>query len=286
MSPDQPSLFPKILVASDGSPTAAAAAEAAIAIARAHQWAIAGLTVIDAPVVVSQRLDYLAETGETASTGASESILAWLRERALAIQRELARRCEEAGVPFAPRVLEGEIAESVEREALQARLLALGRRGCAHGAGQQGRLGENFLRLAQASRLSLLVGGEAPPAFDRLLLAYGGGERAQFALEWAVRLQRAFCSRVSVIAVQERAGAPPPLWIETAPIHLDRSGLTDYELIQCDGDPTERIAGAAREGCAGLVLLGASRRRPFGAPSAANIPTRVLRATERTLLIA
>lgn len=283
MGPDQPSLFPKILVAADGSPAAGAAAEAAIAIARAHQWAVAGLTVIDAPALLSQRLDYLSETGEAASAGASESIAAWMRARGDAIQRELAERCLEAGVPFSAQVLEGEIAESVEREAVRARLLAVGRRGCARAS--EGRLGENFLRIAQASRISLLVGGGAPPAFDRLLLAYSGGERAQFALDWAVRLQRAFCSQVSVLAVKDRAGAPP-LWIETAPIHLERSGLAEYELIQCDGDPAERIAGVARDSCAGLVLLGAARRRPWSAFPRAGTPERVLRATERAILIA
>jgi len=150
---------------------------------------------VEQPASQAEQLARLEEQGERA--------LAWLTSY-----------CTASDVPVTTTIEFGSVAEVILKEAAQASLLALGRRGHGHIADTQ-HLGHCFRKIAHHTRVPLLVGGDERRPIKHLLLAYHGRGDSWRSLTWAAHLECAFGAEIVVVAVQEWTGSAAQ-WLEDA----------------------------------------------------------------------
>jgi nucleotide-binding universal stress UspA family protein len=258
---------PCILVANDYSTEAQAAAEAAIQIARRQNLAIQGLYVVDEVLALDTYANYQAELPPltSASNGgrreptSSAELMRWFETQGNVALNWLQTACAEAGVPVTTSLLAGGVPEMVIREAAQAQMLALGRRGHRHRDDAKS-LGYNFRKIAHQAHLPMLVGGLTTPSVHRLLLAYHGRAHADEALAWAARLQRSLSAEVIVLTVlEDTKSGLSGIGLEEIKAGLAQSDLDGYRFLTGQGRPAAVMADIAAASDVDLIILGSYR---------------------------
>lgn len=246
-----------ILVALDGSLTSQHAAQLAIKIAEKQHLQIRGMNVVDANMVFDP---YPTAQTELENPEPSASRPDLLRQLEVQGEHELAwlvAACRASEVAVTTALEFGNVSDIILREAEQASLLALGRRGHGHVADPR-HLGRCFRKIAHHTQVPLLVGGDEPHPVLRLLLAYNGSERAQRALDWTAHWQRLFGAEVIVMAVQEDDHAAAQC-LEDAQGRLTGSDLSRYDFLQKSGKPATEIVMGAALNQVDLIVMGGYR---------------------------
>jgi nucleotide-binding universal stress UspA family protein len=270
----------EIVVAQDGSPAALSAASVAIQIARSQGLSIRGLYVVDETLALEIYADYHGELERDAEPSSRAELVAWFEEQGDAALQMLEVRCQAAGVPVTTELVAGGVEDMVLREAEQASLLAIGRRGHSQESDPD-HLGRTFRAIAHAAHLPLIVGGNEERTVRRLLLAYDGAENTRPSLLWASVLQRTLAAEVAVVAVQEYERQPTGEWLAEA--------QTQLENCQCMprlGQPVVEILAAAEEMQADLIVMGRHGRAALLEWLTGSTVDRVLRGTQLPVLLA
>jgi nucleotide-binding universal stress UspA family protein len=274
-----------ILVAYDGSLAAQAATDIAIQLAKSQDMPIRGLHVVDDHLIMDTYAGRPAEFDGEPELASRAELLEWFEYRGVRILERLEARCHSAGVPIVTELLFGGVPEQIVREAAQASLLAIGRRGHAQ-AGQPSYLGSNCRAITHGTNVPLLVGGNAQPSVKRILLAYDGSECAQPAMQWSALAQQAFSAQVTVLPLwRDGDGASARDREAEDETHLSQGGLVDYRVVHLDARRSDGIASVATEEQADMIVLGACRHNSFPGRLFDHSEDSVLRHTEVPLIL-
>jgi len=273
-----------LLGADDGSPAALAAANVAVQIAKSRDLLVRGLYVVDEALLLDTYADYRRELGNVPEVTSREDLMTWFKKQGESALRELEARCQAAQVVATTDLLFGGVPEMVLREADQAELLALGRRGHGH-ASDSGYLGRNFRAIAHHTARPMLVGGDEERTVQRLLLAYNGGEHAQHALAWTNLLQRTLHSDVLVLSVKENGHTSRNMSSEMVD-QLNQGGLSNYRFLSREGQPAGEIVAAAAENDVDLIIMGRYRHTALLEWLVGSTLDQVLRHTPLPVLVA
>jgi len=286
--------LPYILVADDFSVESRAAADAALQIARNQDLTIEGLYVVEEVLALDTYANYHAELS-VLSNGSNDSgreptsraeLVNWFENQGKVALNWLESAGTEAGVPVTTKLLAGGVSELVLRDAAQARLLAIGRRGHSHKDDSES-LGHNFRKIAHHVHLPMLVGGRETPSLHRLLLAYHGQAHANEALAWTAKLQRDLSAEVIVLSVLEDSESHQEgVNLEEIKEKLAHSDLAAYRFLTGQGRPAVEMATAAAANGVDLIILGHYRHSALVEWLVGSTVDRLLRATSLPVLIA
>jgi len=286
--------LPHILVANDYSLESRAAANVALQIARIQDLAIQGLYVVEEVLALDTYANYHAElsilsngsnAGGREPTSRAE-LVSWFEKQGKLALQWLETACEGAGVPVTSKLLAGGVSELVLRDAAQARLLAIGRRGMRHKDDSES-LGHNFRKIAHHAHLPILVGGSKTPTLHRLLLAYHGQAHANEALAWTAQLQRNLSAEVIVLSVcEDTEPGQCGLSLEEIEDRLAHSDLAAYRFLTGHGHPAAEMAAAAIANDVDLIILGHYRHSAPVEWLVGSTVDRLLRTTSLPVLIA
>ena len=286
--------LPYILVADDFSVESRAAADAALQIARIQDLTIEGLYVVEEVLALDTYANYHAELS-VLSNGSNDNsreptsraeLVKWFENQGKVALNWLETEGTEAGVPVTTKLLAGGVSELVLRDAAQARLLAIGRRGHSHKDNSES-LGHNFRKIAHHAHLPMLVGGRKTPALHRLLLAYHGQAHADDALTWTAMLQRNLSAEVLVLSVRDDTeSSQNGVSLEEIKEKLAHSGLTAYRFLTGQGQPAAEMANVAAANDVDLIILGHYRHSALVEWLVGSTVDRLLRATSLPVLIA
>lgn len=284
---------PFILIADDHSTEARAAADAAFQIASNRNLAMRGLYVIEENLALDTYADYRAELPILSSTSNGEfreptsraELMSWFQAQGRVALEWLEASYAKTGVPLTTKLLAGGVSELVLREAAQAQLLAIGRRGHGH-KDDSNALGHNFRKIAHHLNVPMLVGGNTSPSLHRILLAYHGQAHADDALAWTVELQRDLSAEVVVLNVRESTESHKGgLDLEEIEDRLAKSGLNAYRFLTGHGRPSAEVAAIAAANDVDLIVLGRYRHVAIVEWLAGSTVDRLLRATSLPMFI-
>ena len=244
----------QILVALDGSSVARSAAGLAVQIASSRGLPIRGLNVVSDRLVMSQYSNYQEELKRNPQLTSRPELVEQFTRQGNNALLWLGDRCREQNVPLTTDILFGGVPEMLLQEARQSSLIAMGRRGYSHNNDPR-HIGRNFRVVAQQAKAPVLAGGDEQKTVRRVLLAYNGTPGARKALQWLVRQQKTPFDQIVVVTVQPIRHVSRRR-LSKLQRELDASGLMGYEFISRRGLPAYRIAIAAAESQADLIVMG------------------------------
>ena len=250
------------LVAADGSPASHAAISVAMQIAGKAPFSVRGLYIVDEKLITNPYANFQKELGAEIRPDSNVNLVCLFQRRGDLALQWLADRCRTEQVPVSTEMLFGGVSELVLKNAEQAQLLVLGRRGLGHAADAT-HLGRNYRTIARKAKIPLLVGGEQKRPIKRILLAYNKSASSKRALAWAISLQQKLACRVFVLVVAEDSKHSK---LETTPVaqQLNQSVLYDYELLHRTGQPVaETVSAVAAETQTDLIVMGRGDHRSW-----------------------
>jgi nucleotide-binding universal stress UspA family protein len=244
-----------------------------------------GLYVVDVNLAMDPYADHEAELGHHEERVTGGALMERFEEWGSAALTWLEERCEAGGIPVSVEMDADGVPQLVLKEAEQARLLALGRRGNGHPDAHD-HLGSNFRAIAHRAPCPVLAGGNVEVELEHLLLGYHDGENAQDALDWACLLQRALPATVDVVSVFEKHDQhEADDWFEGMRARLEQSDLADYQFLRRSGEPASEISTAASQGGADLIIIGGHRHKGLVEWLTGSTMDRLLRDTGLPVLI-
>lgn len=250
----------KILLAVDGSPSAKAAAFAAIQIASETRWHLHALYVVDITQVFDPYSNVSQELSELGDEMPFEQKVKLFEEQGTLALAEVEELCQQMSVPVSTEMVFGGVPVNILQISKGYDLLAIGHMGNRH-AKEPKHLGSNFQQIARHAHVPLLIGSSqyASQKFQRVLLAYDGSQLSHEAFRWAENLQSLF-KAIMVLSV-ERENVRNHTWLADRHEEIDESALTQYEFIQAAGNPGHMIASKAVTEQADLILMGAYQHK-------------------------
>lgn len=251
-----------ILLAVDGSPSAKAAAYAAIQIASALAWNIHALYVVDATQVFEMYSDTSQELRKLGGEISIEQPVTLFEEQGTLSLIEVEEMCLKMNVPVTTEMIFGGVYETILEVSKHFSLLALGRRG-NHYVRDDHHLGSNFRKIAHHARIPLLIGGTENVSLkhQHILLAYDGSKFSQTALSWAEKLQKMFTD-VMTVSVGQKC-EEDCVWLDERKKEIEDSSLKHYEFDGEIGEPGEIIASVASSRQADMVVMGSYQHSLF-----------------------
>jgi len=276
----------EVLVAVDGSRVAQAAADIAVQIAQRQRYAIRGLYVVDDTLVLEPYADYHGELHSANLFESREDLIAELEQQGETALDWLEQRCQTAGIPVSVEMLFGSVSELVLKEAADATLVALGRRGNRH-ASDPAHLGRHFRTIAHRSPVPLLVGGDESPSIKRLLLAYNGTKHTCDARLWTYTLQRALATDVVVLLVEH--GNKQDLarrWQREVLAGVTPQEREHYRVLRRKGPAAPHVVAVMAETGVDLVVMPREHHPPLLEWISGSTLEHVLKSTNLPVLVA
>ena len=272
----------EVLVAIDGSAPARTAAQVGIRLATSEGLAVRGLYVVDEAMALDIYSEPERELDEGREPLSRTALIREFEAQGEAALDWLAAQCQGAGLPVSTEILVGGVPEMLLREAADARLLTIGRRGHGH-AGRAGHLGSTFHAVVHRAELPTLIGSDEERALRRVLVAYDGGPRAREGLDWAARLQRSLALELAIVAVQEKGQEAATRWLEDAQARLGAD--REVRLLAAAGRPDDAIVVTAHEQQSDLIIMGRYRHGALVESLVGSTVDRVLRESEVAVLM-
>jgi nucleotide-binding universal stress UspA family protein len=243
-----------ILIGLDGSRPSKSAAKCAVQIAQNLNLSIHGIFIIDETLIMGPYDNYKTELGIAEAPTSQAELVQWFEIYGEREIHWLENLCHTAHVPMSTSLIFGGVSENIVKNASQAKLLVLGRRGNSH-SDDSVHLGQYFQSMATRVRIPILIGGDNHRFIEHILLAYDGSRTAKSALKWAVRIQKAMHSPVCVVAVNE-SSEPTPHWLRKIEQELQAEGLEIGDLIARKSDPLNVILTTIENSHPDLILMG------------------------------
>lgn len=241
----------RIVVATDGSSAAQAAAGLAIDWAAALQSPVRALYVVDSGLIWHEFADYRRELGLDGEEISREEAVACFEEQGDLALRWIEQRCRSARVAVSGDLLLGSVSDVLRQNAQGSRLLAIGKRGQAH-AHDSGHLGRHLRSIAHHAPVPLLVAGEDVRPVRRLLLVLENGHIPSGLLDWTKLLH----GKISVEAVALESQGEGERSGDELGDRLSQLGLTSNVLVDNQLQDAAGILGAAERYQADLILMG------------------------------
>jgi nucleotide-binding universal stress UspA family protein len=253
------SVFPKILVALDGSEDAGSAGAMAVQLARRFGSDVLGLCVIDVRVVEGPAVETLAPLwGEVTGRPFQPEVMRLYRERAESTLDDLCAKAEAEGAIRVERCADiGVAEETILEKASTADLLVMGRRGEHAGFGRQP-MGATLWRVLHRATHPVLVAGRTAGTHlpVRPLVAWDSSPGSRKALDLAIRYATAVQSALNVVHAGDESRDS---MLEEAHAALRKTGLT-WESARLDADPSDAVAEAVTRWEADCLFMGAFGR--------------------------
>ena len=258
----------RMLVALDGSRPAQSAAMIGLWLARAMNLSVQALYIVEAAEVE----DPYAERGPEMTAGRSVrspgEAVALDEEYGQGVLDEFILAAEALNLEVTAEIDFGGVIPLLEQTAQGSRLVVLGKNGQDH-QDDPGVLGTNFKSLLGLLDQPLLIGGNLlARSFDRILLAYDGGDAAGDAIEWAVALRKALENlHVDILAVEEGEADADRAeeWLQEALAAFPDQGQPPQAFAH-RGDAGHEIRAAADEHDSDLIVMGRPAHLLSGAP--------------------
>ncbi len=242
-----------ILIASDGSETAAVAERYALALAKPLGARVRGVTVIETPRVQSLRAAPLGVTPPPL-----EAIEGYLKARADAVSQRLAERGRTAGLQVEVEVVAGMADDRIVERGESADLIAIGRDG-EHQAWRTALVGPTVDGVLRKTSKPCLVVPSGAELAGPLLLAFDGSPGSSIAARLAVEIGMRLHASVHVFVDSKDKGRAAARFEEVRKL-LGPLAVAGRETSSTLGRPDVKIVDAARSVRAGLSVMGAFAR--------------------------
>jgi len=262
--PETP-LFPRVVCGIDGSPASLEAARQAAVLSAGGELLLVAVTW---------------------TTGAGPTEMSALGEtRAQAALADAVKAAAEAGATPATELMHApHAADALLGRAESADLTVAGTHGGSRRAGIF--LGSVASRLVHSAAGPVLIARRPPddaPPMARIVLASEGSETSFAAAGVAGRIAARFGSTVILVSVGGQPGATERRALAVQAADLLEATGTKPAVVEPDGKPAERIAEAARDSRAALVVIGS--RGLGGAKALGSVSERVAHAAPCSVLV-
>lgn len=258
-------MFNRILVPTDGSESASAAAGYAIQLATAFDSTLVALHVVDVRLIEGPVLQTIGSMwGDIPLPVRQEGVTRTLRERGSELLEALVARAQEAGRPIETALETGLAAEVIVDRARGVDLVVMGRRGEYADFGSHA-VGATVAAVARRSPRPVLVCPRGSDPLMRPLVAYDGSDHATRALEIAVEYAETRGCPLHLVCVREELDEARRA-LEVA-CEYARGHDLDPTCLAKEGEAVpERIREAAGDVEADLLVMGSfgkSRLKQF-----------------------
>lgn len=258
-------MFNRILVPTDGSPTAAAAVRYALDLAIAFDSTLVGLYVVDVRVIEGPVLQTLTPLwGDVPAPSWQADVTESLEERGREVLDELVRQAEEADRTVETALEIGIVPEIVVEQARSVDLVVIGRRGEHAEFGEQP-VGGTAHGIVRRSVKPVLVCPPGHAPLERPLVAYDGSDHACRALSLAVSYAERRRTPLHLVASRPHLSDAEEL-LNEAETFAEGHDIAPVRHVRESDRPAEMILEVAREISADLLVMGAygkSRIREF-----------------------
>ena len=258
-------MFNRILVPTDGSESASAAAGYAIELSTIFDSTIIALHVVDVRLIEGPVLQTIGSMwGDIPLPVHQEGVTRTLRERGSKLLDALARRAQARERPIETSLEIGIVPEVIVEKARAVDLVVMGRRGEHAEFGSQP-VGATVAGVARRSPRPVLVCPRGSDPLERPLVAYDGSDHATRALEIAVEYaEKRGCPLYLACVRDDVEEAKRTL---EAACDFTRGHSVEPTALPLQGDAVaERILEVARDVEADLLIMGAygkSRLKEF-----------------------
>lgn len=258
-------MFNRILVPTDGSPSASAAAGYALSLSTIFDSTIVAIHVVDVRLIEGPVLQTIGSMwGDIPLPVHQEGVTRTLRERGSRLLDALARRAQAEERPVETSLEVGIVPEVIVEKARTVDLVVMGRRG-EHAEFGSEPVGSTVAGVARRSPRPVLVCPRGSVPLERPLVAYDGSDHATRALEIGVEYAEKRGCPLHVTCVRTDAREAERL-VEEACDYARGHSVEPIPLPRANDAVAERILEAAEEIEADLLIMGAygsSRLKEF-----------------------
>lgn len=258
-------MFNRILVPTDGSEAASAAAEYAIRLSTTFDSTLIALHVVDVRLIEGPVLQTIGSMwGDIPLPARQEGMTRTLRERGGAHLEEFVARAQAAGRPIETALETGIASEVIVDRARGVDLVVMGRRGEYAEFGSHA-VGATVGAVARRSLRPVLVCPRGSDELLRPVVAYDGSDHATRALEVAVEYAEKRGCRLHLVCVRDEAGEAERV-LEEACEYARGHSVEPAPLPLTGESVAERILEAASDVDADLLVMGSfgkSRLKQF-----------------------
>ena len=258
-------MFNRILVPTDGSEAASAAADYAIRLSTTFDSTLVALHVVDVRLIEGPVLQTIGSMwGDIPLPARQEGVTRTLRERGRALLEELVARARAAGRPIETALETGIASEVIVDRARGVDLVVMGRRGEYAEFGSHA-VGATVGAVARRSPRPVLVCPRGSDALLRPVVAYDGSDYATRALEVAVEYAEKRGCPLHLVCVRDEAAEAERV-LEEACDYARGHAVEPAPLPLAGESVAERILEAAGEVDADLLVMGSfgkSRLKQF-----------------------
>lgn len=198
-----------------------------------------------------------------------------------AIQAEFERRCQAAGVSGELSIEVGNVVRKICDRIQWVDLLVMYPAN-PPGPGLLAKLSSGSRTIIRRSSRPVLMVPKPTPSFERVLLAYDGSSKAQEGLFVATYLASHWQTKLTVMAVIETPSNQKML--AEAQQYLEKREVA-ATFTPASGEVSEAILNMASEQNSDLIIMGGYGSRPIREVVLGNVVGRVLRQSQRPLLI-
>ena len=247
-------MIKRLLVPTDGSALGAVGVRYAVAMAKKCGASILGLHVIDVKLLEGPFLrDLSASLGTAPYVNYQGNIAMLLDERGKAALNDLAKRCEETGVPCDSMQVTGIVPRAIVENADLTDLVVMARGG-EHDEWLEGLVGSTTEAVVRRARRPVLITATEEVGADRFLVAYDGSQHARQALRFAASFAGDSAVPLELLVIGgERSDAV----VAEAREYLQSYTDLQVEYHRREGEPGEVIVHCAEAFGANLLVMGA-----------------------------
>ena len=258
-------MFNRILVPTDGSEAATAAAGYAIQLSSIFDSTIVALHVVDVRLIEGPVLQTIGSMwGDIPLPVHQEGVTRTLRERGGALLDDLAQRAQESNRPIETALEIGIVSEVIVERARAVDLVVMGRRGEYADFGSHA-VGATVGGVVRRSPRPVLVCPRGHDALLRPVVAYDGSDHATRALEIGVEYAEKRGCPLHLVCVRSDAREAAQVLEEAC--DYARGHSVEPRPMAKEGDAVaDRILEAASDADADLLVMGAhgkSRLKEF-----------------------
>ena len=250
-------MYQNILLCTDGSPAADAAADYAIWFGKKLKARLQALYVTDIRLLEGPWIsDFSGAIGAQPYAALLPQLQQIQREKAETVLAAVKKRCSDGGVACETTYETGSLAQVVLDHEAKADMIVLGQRG-EHAAWLKGALGSSVERVVRASVKPCLVTPAKFRQIQHILIAYDGSEESSKALRAGIALAPALGAKVTITTVAALgAEDAASQTLHKAKQQALEAGVT-AGVEPLHGDPETQILELKESVGADLIVMGA-----------------------------
>ncbi len=250
-------MYQNILLCTDGSPAADAAAEYAIWFGKKLKARLRALYVTDIRLLEGPWIaDFSGAIGAQPYSALLPQLQEIQREKATTVLAAVEKRCRDGGVACETSYDTGSLAQIILENEGKADIIVLGQHG-EHAPWLAGALGSSVERVVRASVKPCLITPDKFRQIQHVLIAYDGSEESSKALRAGIALAPALGAKVTIttVAALGDEDAASETLHKAKQQALEAGVAADVETLH--GDPEAKILELKESVGADLIVMGA-----------------------------